>query len=71
MKTIEIKVEGMSCQHCVAAIENSVGKLSGVEKVQVDLGKGTATVSYNEGSVAQAAIEKEIEEQGYDVVSSS
>ncbi|MFC0850490.1 copper chaperone CopZ [Halalkalibacter oceani] len=68
---IEIKVEGMSCQHCVAAIENSVGKLSGVESVQVDLAKGTASVSYNEATLDRSSIEKEIEEQGYDVVSSS
>ena len=32
-----LKVEGMSCGHCVNSIEKSVGSLSGVSAVKVDL----------------------------------
>ena len=32
-----LKVEGMSCNHCVNSIETSVGGLTGVSAVKVDL----------------------------------
>ena len=35
MKTEQIKVDGMSCGHCVETIENSVGKMEGVKQVIV------------------------------------
>ncbi|MFP3514555.1 cation transporter, partial [Peribacillus sp. SIMBA_075] len=34
---VHLQVSGMSCQHCVKAVEDSVGALSGVEKVYVSL----------------------------------
>lgn len=38
-------IEGMSCGHCVAAVEREVGALNGVGGVSVDLESGTARVS--------------------------
>jgi hypothetical protein len=31
MKTVTLKVEGMSCNHCVNAIKSNVGKLQGFQ----------------------------------------
>jgi copper chaperone len=45
METITLKVEGMSCNHCVNSIEGSVGKLQGVSGVKVNLDQGTVEVS--------------------------
>ncbi|WP_081760029.1 copper chaperone CopZ [Sporosarcina sp. D27] len=65
MKEI-IKVEGMSCNHCVNSIESSVGELAGVSTVKVDLGNNEVTVEFdNENTFAQ--IKETIEEQGYDI----
>jgi copper chaperone len=36
----EIKVKGMSCAHCVAAMTKAMGSLPGVSNVQVDLAGG-------------------------------
>lgn len=66
MKT-ELKVSGMTCGHCVKAVEGSVGKLPGVERVLVDLSDGSVAVEYNQESVSLEQIKKAIEEQGYDV----
>jgi copper ion binding protein len=41
-----LKVEGMSCQHCVAAVTEALSALPGVEKVKVDLKKGEAKVRH-------------------------
>ena len=65
-KTI-IKVEGMSCEHCVRAVKNAVGALNGVSDVTVDLKRKTVTVEH-EGIVSRNQITAEIEDQGYDVV---
>ncbi len=45
-KTI-LNVEGMSCEHCVKAVRNSVGALPGVTDVSVDLKSKTVTVEYD------------------------
>ena len=37
MENVTLNVEGMSCGHCVKAVEGSVGKLDGVVEVKVNL----------------------------------
>lgn len=63
-----LKVEGMSCNHCVNAVEGSVGKLEGVSKVKVDLEKGIVDVELDDSKVSKDAVKDAIEDQGYDVV---
>ncbi|WP_210470793.1 copper chaperone CopZ [Sporosarcina sp. 6E9] len=61
-----LKVEGMSCNHCVNSIETSVGALTGVSAVQVDLGKNEVAVEYsNEATLAK--VKETIEDQGFDL----
>lgn len=66
-----LTVEGMSCQHCVNSIKNTVGALKGVTGVEVDLNRKLVTVSFNEDSVTVENIKEVIEDQGYEVVLSS
>ena len=61
----EFKVKGMMCPHCKANVEKGLAALPGVEKVTVDLAKGTALV---EGSVPDQLIIDCIEDLGYNVV---
>lgn len=63
-----IKVNGMSCSHCVNAVESSVGKLAGVSSVKVDLEGGEVTVEYDDSKTTLKEIKETIEDQGYDVV---
>ncbi|TCL70923.1 copper chaperone [Hydrogenispora ethanolica] len=64
-----LKVEGMSCQHCVKSVKQAVGALAGVSGVEVDLAAGQVTVNYDGDRVQLTAIREAIEEQGYDVKS--
>jgi copper chaperone len=41
----EIKVKGMSCSHCVAAMTKAMTSLAGVSNIKVDLASGR--VSYD------------------------
>jgi copper chaperone len=66
METIRINVEGMSCQHCVHAITQSVESLSGVSSVEVDLESKIVYVTKEGTSLFQ--IKEAIEDQGFDVV---
>ena len=67
MQNVTLKVEGMSCGHCVKAVETGVGELSGIETVKVNLDAAEVAVSFNEAQVSLAQIKEAIEEQGYDV----
>ncbi|PLT27536.1 copper chaperone CopZ [Peribacillus deserti] len=67
MEKTLLKVQGMSCNHCVKAIEGSVGELSGVERVLVDLNEGEVAVEYNPEQVTIDKIKETIDDQGYDV----
>ncbi|WP_191567580.1 copper chaperone CopZ [Metabacillus idriensis] len=65
-KTI-LNVKGMSCGHCIKSIEGSVGKLSGVNSVKVNLDSGTVGVDFNPDEVSLDKIKEAIDDQGYDV----
>ncbi|MDZ5713179.1 copper chaperone CopZ [Jeotgalibacillus haloalkalitolerans] len=67
MSQVTLNVEGMSCQHCVKAVESNVGEMSGVDSVKVHLDQGTVDVNYQESSVTVDQIKDVIEDQGYDV----
>lgn len=62
-----LKVEGMSCNHCVNTIETNVGALEGVSSVRVDLSKAEVTVELADAATL-AQVKETIEDQGYDIV---
>jgi copper chaperone len=61
------KVPDMSCGHCKAAVEGELNKLSGVERANADIGRGTVEVSYDESWVTTEKLKDAIEEAGYTV----
>ena len=61
------KVPDMSCGHCKAAVEGELNKLSGVERADADVEKGTVAVSYDEAAVTTEDLKGAIEEAGYTV----
>ena len=67
MEQLTLQVEGMSCGHCVIAIESSVKELNGVEQVKVQLTEGTVEATIDSSVVKLKDIVAVIEDQGYDV----
>lgn len=59
------KIEGMSCGHCVMAVNKSLGKLE-LKKVNVQI--GSAEVEYDESNVNENEIIKAIKDAGYIVI---
>ena len=61
-------VPEMSCDHCKAAIEGELNKLSGVEYSNADLEEGSVKVSYEEVRVSEEQLKNAIEDAGYAVI---
>ncbi|WRP04574.1 copper chaperone CopZ [Rossellomorea aquimaris] len=68
MQKESLTVEGMSCGHCVKAIEGSVAKLAGVKSVRVSLEGKKVEVEFDDSQVKLDDIKETIDDQGYDVV---
>jgi copper chaperone len=64
MKAV-IKIDGMSCQHCVMAVKKEIQKLD-VKNLEVKIGE--ASVEFDESIIDVQNIEKAIEDAGYIVV---
>lgn len=60
-----LKVEGMTCAHCKAAVEEELSALEGVERSNADFEKGTVEISYDESRVGTADLKGAVEEAGY------
>ena len=45
MVRVELKIEGMSCEHCVARTEKALASVPGVKSVEVRRDPDSATVS--------------------------
>jgi len=61
-----IKIDGMTCQYCAHNVKKRLKKLEGVEKVEVDQDKGTATLVVKAGaSLTDEVLKKTIAEAGY------
>ena len=63
-----LKVEGMTCQHCVQTITDALAKIAGTNKVAVDLDKKEVQVDYNDEKTNLQEISDKIVEVGFELV---
>lgn len=62
MEPTILKVEGMSCQHCVASVTKALTAVPGVERAEVDLAAKTAKVW---GPAAKADLVAAVDKAGF------
>ena len=67
MEKTTLKVEGMSCKHCVAAVTKAVGAFAGTAKVKTDLKTGTVTFDHDPEKTKLTEIKAAIAEAGFSV----
>ncbi len=65
MTDITIKVEGMTCMHCVMRVKKAVESVRGVQSSDVQI--GTVKVTFDEAAVKKEDIEQAITSAGYKV----
>lgn len=63
-----LNIEGMMCEHCESRVQKALEGINQVDQVKVSHKKGTAVVKLNE-EVADEALKKVVEDQGYSVTS--
>ncbi|MHB1505783.1 MAG: heavy-metal-associated domain-containing protein [Sulfobacillus sp.] len=61
------RVEGMSCEHCQAAVQEALLAVPGVQAAEVDLTTATAKVASSQ-HVAEENLRQAVEEAGYRLV---
>ena len=59
-------VVGMTCEHCVRAVQTEVGAIPGVEDVAVDLASGRVAVTSG-APLDDRDVRAAVEEAGYEV----
>ena len=64
---IVLKVEGMSCEHCVKAVTDAVTGIPGTADVKVSLKNGSASFKFDPAKTSLQAIMAAITEEGYSV----
>jgi copper ion binding protein len=67
MKTVVMKVNGMTCNGCAGAVSRAVGSVSGVTNVVVSLASGKATVTLDEALASVDDVSNAINRAGYGV----
>jgi len=63
MNHLTLKIDGMSCGHCVARVEKTLSKLDGVHVRRVQV--GSAEIDYDPARTPFARIREAIDDAGY------
>ncbi len=64
-KKLELQIDGISCQACVAKIERKLSKTNGVERALVNISNNMANIDYDEKEIKASEIMETIEKLGY------
>jgi copper chaperone len=67
MAKTTLKVQGMTCNHCVMRVQKAIKALPGVSDAQVDLSKAEAVITYDDSKVAPEKLSSAVVEAGYKV----
>ncbi len=68
---LELRISGMHCASCAAAIEKGLARMEGISRCQVNYATGTAAVEYHREHLDEPRIISRIEELGYSAHSHS
>lgn len=63
MEQLNLRIEGMTCDHCVRAVKNRLAATPGVEVQDVKV--GAARLRYDPGRTTVDEIEEAISDEGY------
>ncbi len=61
-----ITVTGMTCGHCVGAVESEVSQIEGVRDVDIDLDSGAVVIT-SDGPLDLSVVAAAVDEAGYEV----
>jgi copper chaperone len=65
MKKTTMRVEGMTCDHCVQSISRALQEMEGVTRAAVSLDQKTAVVEHQDDKPTPEQMLAVIDEEGY------
>ena len=68
MKKTKLRIDGMSCQHCVKTVTDALTELPGVRRAKVNLRKAEAVVHFDASRVTPANLTGAITAAGFKVL---
>lgn len=68
MTKVKLKIDGMSCQHCVKTVTDALTEVAGVQRAKVNLRKGEAVVRFDETRTATNVLKTAVTEAGFEVL---
>lgn len=68
METIQLNIQGMTCNGCVSSVKNVLQKTIGVASVDVSLEQNRATVIYNPEQASPSQLKAAVENAGFGVI---
>ena len=68
MEHLEIRIEGMQCDGCVASVQRALMHCSGVDTARADLDTGIVAVAFDPSKIDRPGLEAAIEDAGFDIV---
>ena len=67
MEKKTLKVAGMSCNHCVNAVNKALGGIAGVADIAVSLKDGAVSFNYDPALASIETIKAAITEEGFEI----
>lgn len=64
MEDLKLRIDGMSCGHCVARVQKALSRLDGVDVRNVEV--GSAEVTYDPSRVALGRILEAVDAAGFE-----
>jgi copper chaperone len=68
MTKATLKIQGMTCNHCVMRVQKALKGVVGVQDAVVDLNKAEAAVNFDESKVTAEKLSAAVVDAGYKVV---
>ena len=69
MAKATLKIDGMSCEHCVKTVTEALMGANGVSRAKVNLKKGQAKVNFDDSKITPEQLGEAITAAGYEFVS--
>lgn len=67
MEHLEITVEGMQCDGCVASVQRALTNRPGVDAARADLVSGVVAIDFDPSRIGRPGLEAAIEDAGFDI----
>lgn len=64
-QSVTLSVPGMNCASCPITVKKALTKVAGVEKVEINLGKREARVSFDDVKTTTLALTQATKDAGY------